>query len=51
MARPLLAGSPMVSGAIIAAAFVAVGVLRGPLPLVMLVLAPLSVLAARWRAR
>ena len=51
MARPLLSGSPLLGGVVMAAAFVAVGVLRSPLPLVMLVLAPLSVLAARWRAR
>jgi chromate transporter len=48
MAKPLLAQAPFSAGPIIAAAFVAVGLLRLPLPWVALTLAPVSVLMA-WR--
>lgn len=48
MARPILAQAPFSAGPIIVAAFVAVGLLRLPLPWVALTLAPLSVLIA-WR--
>jgi len=48
MARPILSRAPLSAGSIIIAAFVAVGLLRLPLPWVALSLAPLSVLIA-WR--
>ncbi|HLZ83581.1 MAG TPA: chromate transporter [Caulobacteraceae bacterium] len=48
MARPILIQSPFSAGPIVAAAFVAVGLLRLPLPWVALTLAPVSVLIA-WR--
>jgi chromate transporter len=47
---PLLRRRRFVPLAFVLAGFVAVGVLRFPLPLTMLVLGPLSILAA-WRAR
>ncbi|MDB5479463.1 MAG: chrA [Caulobacteraceae bacterium] len=48
MARPILVQTPVSAGPIIVAAFVAVGLLRLPLPWVALTLAPLSVFIA-WR--
>jgi chromate transporter len=48
MARPILARAPFSAGPVIAAAFVAVGLLRLPLPWVALTLASLSV-AIAWR--
>jgi chromate transporter len=48
MARPILMKAPISDGAIIAAAFVAVGLMRLPLPWVALTLAPVSVFIA-WR--
>jgi chromate transporter len=48
MARPIFVQTPFSAAPIIAAAFVAVGLLHAPLPWVALTLAPLSVLIA-WR--
>ena len=51
MARPALTASPFTAGPVVLAAFVAVGLLRAPLPWVLLALAPVSMFAAwRWRA-
>jgi chromate transporter len=51
MAKPMLVQAPLSTGPIIVAAFVAVGLLRLPLPWVALTLAPLSVLIAWSRRR
>ena len=48
MAAPLLRARPVSGGLICTLAFVAVGLLRLPLPWVMLGLAPLSI-AIAWR--
>jgi chromate transporter len=48
MARPILDKAPLSAGPFVVAAFVAVGLLRLPLPWVALTLGPLSVLIA-WR--
>ena len=50
MAWPILARSPLVAGPLLAAAFIAAGLLRLPLPWVFLGLAPLSIGLA-WRTR
>jgi chromate transporter len=50
MARPAFLSAPLSAAPAMAVAFVAVGMARAPLPLVLLALAPLSVLIA-WRAR
>ena len=49
MARPVLAAAPYTAGPIVLAAFIGVGLLRLPLPWVLLALAPVSVLVARRR--
>ncbi len=49
LAEPLLRDLPMVGFALIA--FIGIAILRWPLPLVLLALAPLSVAAALWRPR
>lgn len=50
MAQPLLrAGTPAL--AIAAAGFIAIGILRWPLPYVLLVLAPISIAVAAWVRR
>jgi chromate transporter len=51
MARPILVQAPVSAGPVIVAAFVAVGLMRLPLPWVALTLAPLSVLIAWGRGR
>ncbi len=50
MAAPLVRRRPLVAAPFILAAFVAVGLLRWPLPWVLAALAPLSI-AAAWRVR
>jgi len=49
MARPTLMAAPLSAGPVMAAAFVTIGLARLPLPWVLVVLGPLSVLLA-WRA-
>jgi len=51
MAKPLLRDRRLVAPLLTLAAFVTIGVLRWPLPLVLLVLAPLSVGLAFWSQR
>ena len=49
MARPVVNSRPLSAGALIVAAFVGAGLLRAPLPWVLLALAPLSATAAWFR--
>jgi chromate transporter len=51
MARPLLARRPVSGGVVALLAFTAVGIVRLPLPMVMAVMAPLSVILAWTRPR
>lgn len=49
MARPLFAGGAIAAPAVALATLLGVGILRWPLPLVLLVLLPLSIALAWWR--
>ena len=51
MAEPLLKNRPWVAAPFIAAAFATVALLKAPLPLVLIALAPLSIAAAWWWRR
>lgn len=51
MAEPLLKSRPIVAAPFILAAFIAVAIVRFPLPYVLLALGPLGIGVAWWRAR
>jgi chromate transporter len=51
MAEPLLKSRPWLAAPFIATAFVAVAILRAPLPYVLLALAPISIAATFWARR
>jgi len=51
IATPLLRRRPVEAAPVIAAVFVAVALLRWPLPWVLLGMAPLSIAIGRWRRR
>jgi chromate transporter len=51
MARPTLMAAPVSAGPVMGIAFLAVGLVRLPLPGVLLLLAPASVLLAWWKRR